>query len=324
MILFLYGKDTFRSREYMRKMIEKFKKDRDPQGMNVSIFDANKDQGPRIMEEIGALPFLAEKRLVVIENVLASKQTDLRAYLLKKIEELTVPTSTVLLLWEGIDTVKGKEVKEFFDRLQKEKYAQAFDLLDGQKLEAWIAAEMEDRGGHMSHDAIHFLVSHVGNDMWRLHTVIDQMLAFTKGEEITVKDLEQVVEKSVDDNIFSLIDAIVQKRQQTIYQLLEEQYKQGNDAGYIFAMMLRQFRIMLEMKDVMERTNERNDAVLAKQLGIHPFVAKKSIPLVNKYSMSELSWVYEELLKMDIETKTGGGTQKTLLDIFIAKLCHRV
>jgi DNA polymerase III delta subunit len=28
------------------------------------------------------------------------------------------------------------------------------------------------------------------------------MLAFTKGEEITVKDLEQVVEKSVDDNIF--------------------------------------------------------------------------------------------------------------------------
>jgi hypothetical protein len=33
-------------------------------------------------------------------------------------------------------------------------------------------------------------------------TVIDQMLAFTKGEEITVKDLEQVVEKSVDDNIF--------------------------------------------------------------------------------------------------------------------------
>lgn len=323
MILFLYGKDTFRSREYMRKMIEKFKKDRDPQGMNVSHFDAQKDSGPRILEEIGALPFLAEKRLVVIENLLVSKQDELRDSLLKKIEELTIPPSTILLLWESIDTVKGKDVKELFDRLQKEKYAQAFDLLEGQKLEAWIAAEMEDRGGKMSHEAIHFLVTHVGNDMWRLHTVIDQMLAFTEGKEITVKHLEQVVEKSVDDNIFSLIDAIVQKRQQTIYQLLEEQYKQGNDAGYIFAMMLRQFRIMLEMKDVMERTGEKNDAVIAKQSGIHPFVAKKSIPLVNKYSIEELKWVYEELLKMDIETKTGGGDQKTLLDIFIGRLCSR-
>lgn len=322
MILFLYGKDTFRSRDYMRKMIEKFKKDRDPQGYNVTVFDATKDQGSRMLEEIGAFPFLAEKRLVVIENLLQSKQADMQEALLKKIEEQTLPPSTILLLWESIDTVKGKDTKELFERLKAEKYAQEFDLLEGQKLEAWIAAELKDRGGKMSHDAIHFLVINAGSDMWRLHTVIDQMLAFKNGEEITIKDLEQIVEKSVDDNIFSLIDAIVQKRQQTIFSLLEEQYRQGNDAGYIFAMMLRQFRIMLELKDAIEKTNG-SEAVLAKELGIHPFVVKKSLPLVSKYSMDELKWVYEELLKLDIETKTGGGDQKVLLDLFIGRLCNR-
>ncbi len=322
MILFLYGKDTFRSRDHMRKMIEKFKKDRDPQGYNVTIFDATKDATPRILEEIGALPFLAEKRLVVIEQVLVAKQHDLRDALLKKIEEQTVPSSTVLLLWDSVDTVKGKDAKELFEKLKAEKYAKEFDLLDGQKLEAWISGEIQERGGDMSHDAIHFLVSHVGSDMWRLHTVIDQMLAYTKGEKITIQDLEEVVEKSIDDNIFSLIDAIVQKKQSAIFLLLDEQYRQGNDAGYIFAMMLRQFRILLEMKDSIERTGEKNDVVIAKQLGIHPFVAKKSIPLVSKYSMSELTWVYEALLTLDIQTKTGGGDQKTLLDIFIGRLCN--
>lgn len=323
MILFLYGKDTFRSREYMRKMIDKFKKDRDPDGYNVTVYDATKDQGPRILEEIGALPFLAEKRLVVIEHLLSSKQPALQKSLLEKIEEQTIPSSTILLLWESVDAIKGKDMKDLFERLKAEKYAQEFELLEGQKLEAWIAAEMEDRGGKMPHESIHFLVTHVGSDMWRLHTVIDQMLAYKDGQEITVKDLEEVVEKSVDDNIFSLVDAIVQKKQTLIFSLLEEQYRQGNDAGYIFAMVLRQFRILLEMKDVIERTGERNDAIIAKQLGIHPFVAKKSIPLVSKYTMADLTWVYEELLTLDRETKTGGGDQKTLLDIFIGRLCTR-
>jgi DNA polymerase-3 subunit delta len=319
MILFVYGKDTFRSREYVRKMIEKFKNDRDPQGLNVSIFDATKDAGPRILEEIRTFPFLAEKRLVVIENILQAKQqVDLQKTLLKQIEEQTIPSTTVILIWDSGETIKEKIAKELFARLQVEKYAQEFTLLDGPKLEAWIAAEIQDRGGNMSHEAIHFLVMHVGSDMWRLHTVIDQMLAYKNGQEIAVKDLEQSVEMAVDENIFSLIDAIVQKKSAKIFALLEEQYRTGNDVGYIFAMLVRQFRIMLEMKDLLDRGGSSD---FAKELGLHPFVAKKTLPLVQSYSLDELTWVYEELLNMDIATKTGGGDQKVLLDLFIGRLC---
>lgn len=321
MILFLYGADTFRSRQHLNKMIEKFRKDRDPQGMNVVVVDATKDAQGRILEELGASPFLAEKRMVVIERLLSAKQPELQQTMLKKIEEQVLPASTIVVVWEEGNTFKTKDAKALFDRLQVEKYAQEFEEITGAKLQAWIAAEAQERGGKISHDAARYLVEHVGNDVWRLNSVIDQLIAFAEGRDIAVSDVEQFVDPATTDNIFALVDAIVQRNKKRIYPLLEAQYAEGNDAGYIFAMLVRQFRILLEIKDVMTRTGERNDALIAKQLGVHPFVAKKSMSLVQQYSMDELKHIYTELLDLDIGIKTGRGDQKTLLDIFIHRLC---
>ena len=60
MVIYIYGEDTFRSRNYLKQQVERFKKERDPQGMNVVVLDGQKD-GERIWGEILATPFLAEK-----------------------------------------------------------------------------------------------------------------------------------------------------------------------------------------------------------------------------------------------------------------------
>ena len=321
MIIFLYGKDTFRSRQQLTKMIDKFKADRDPQGLNTVRLDAEKEKGGQILEQVLAQPFLAEKRMVVVENLLASKQKETRAELLTRVEEKRLPENNVIIFWEGTDKFKTKDAKAFFDRLLKEKYTQHFEPIVGAKLEAWVTAECEAREGTIDREAARYLAKHVGGDMWRLSALIDQLIAYKNGETIQVADAELFLDEKVDDNIFNLIDAIVGKQSKNVFAMIEEQYRSGKDAGYIFAMILRQFRILLEMRDIFERDGDSQSGQLAKRLGLHPFVVKKSLPLVRRYPLSELEDIYERLLAIDIDTKTGRGDQAMMLDVFVGRVC---
>ena len=196
MIIFFHGPDTFRSRKQLKQMIEKFKRDRDPQGLNVVRLDAEREQPGRILTEMLSSPFLAERRMIVIENLLTAKHEDLMQDILRRIEEKSLPESNVIVFWDAVSApsekkkkegrpstgsgqAKTKAAKELFARLQKEKYAQAFDALRGVKLSAWIASEVKERGGVIEKAAIQYLVQNVGGDMWRFNSLIDQVVSYS-------------------------------------------------------------------------------------------------------------------------------------------------
>lgn len=348
MILFLYGADTFRSREQLKKMIEKFKKDRDPEGLNAVSLDCQKEEAGKIWEQILATPFLAEKRMVVLENLLLSKDKELLAGIKEKIENKKLSDATVLVFWEGGDKAKGKEAENLFKCLVKEKYCSKFDLLTGAKLSAWIVQAMKERGGKIEPAAVQYLAQNVGGDMWRLNSLIDQLVAYViarrsqsddaaiqssngagsprpdvasglamTGREIDLADVQLFLDEKADDSIFNLVDAVVAGRSKEAYKMIREQYRLGEDAQYIFAMLLRQFRILLELRDMYDREDNLSSEQLAKKLSLHPFVVKKSLVFVKKYSLDKLKIIYQRLLDLDIKTKTGQGDQSLLLDVFV-------
>lgn len=320
MLIFLYGADTLDSRRQLKKMLVKFKADRDPQGLNAAVLDCEKETPEKIWEQILAAPFLAEKRLVVLENLLISKHRETQAALLKRLEEKKLPADNVVIFWEGTDEFKSKEAKALSEKLKKEKYAQKFDIPTGAKLAAWAESEIKERGGNISRQALNSLISNIGADMWLLDSVLNQLLAYKNGEEITVKDIGLFLEEKIDDSIFNLMDAIVAKQPQKAYQMLREQYRLGKEPGYIFAMLARQFRVLAELRDYYERHEQLPSETLATKLGLHPYAVKKSLPLVKRYTLAELKNIYKALLDLDINAKTGLEGQSLLLDLFIGKI----
>lgn len=319
MIIFIYGKDTYRSNQYLHKMMEKFHAERDPQGMNLLRLDCETTK-ENIMQQILTGPFLAEKRMIVLEGLLSSKQVSVQEALLVRIEEQTIPKDIILIISESIEKPKTKLGKTLFERLSKEQYVQYFEELNGIKLTGWILAEVKERGGNIDRMAADFLANTIGSDMWKLSGVLDQLVSYAPERNILVSDVSLFVEEKIDDNVFTLVDALVQKQTARVFKLIQDQYKAGNDAGYIFAMIVRQYRILLELRDVYDRGDDLQSAHLAKELGLHPFVIKKSIPFVKRYSKEELVNIHEQLLVLDASAKTGKGEQAYLLDMFIGKL----
>ncbi|TSC84227.1 MAG: DNA polymerase III, delta subunit [Parcubacteria group bacterium Gr01-1014_13] len=318
MIIYIYGEDTFRSRDFLSQNVERFKKERDPQGMNVVFLDGQKVESSQLWNEITATPFLAEKKMIVVQNILSTKDTDVLESLVEGIKK--IPEKNIVVFYQSESMGKSKLVQELQKLLAKEKWAKEFINLVGAQLSGWIKTEAEQRGGSINPAAIAYLTQNVGKDIWYADSLIDQLIAYAEGKEISLADVQLFLEEKVDDNIFNMVDAIVVGNRKLAFKLIEEQRRLGEEDGLIFGMALRQFRILISMRDLFNRQENITSDTMAKMLDLHPFVVKKSLPFIKKYSLDKLKDIYNQLLEIDIKTKTGLADQSLLIDLFVGKL----
>ncbi|NCO05326.1 MAG: DNA polymerase III subunit delta [Candidatus Magasanikbacteria bacterium] len=321
MIIFLHGKDTYRSKQHRKKLVAKFVRERDLQKFNTTIIDCEKEDSHTILEQVIAFPFLSEKRMIVLEQLLASKHKELQKTVLEKIKNNALPEENIVIFWEKEGKYKTKLAKELFAQLQKEQYAQEFAELSGTRLAQWISQEVTQNNANIDVRATQYLAQNIGANTWQMATVLAQLSAYADDKPITEEMVKLFIEKKEDDNIFNLVDAILSKQHQQVFAMITEQYKSGKDAQYIFAMIVRQIKIHTQIKDLIDRTGETQHSSIAKQLGIHPFVVKKTLPQLNRYTMKTLINIYQELLRFDTKVKTGQGDAQTLLSIFVGRHC---
>jgi DNA polymerase-3 subunit delta len=318
MIIYIYGEDTFRSRNYLTQQVERFKKERDPQNLNVVFLDGQKIESSKLWNEITATPFLAEKKMIIVQNILSSKDTEALESLIEGINN--IPEKNIVVFYQSEPIGKSKLAQELQKLLVKEKWAKEFANLAGAQLSSWIKTETEQRGGKINSAAIAYLSQNAGKDMWYADSLIDQLVAYAEGKEISLADAQLFLEEKIDDNVFNMVDAIVMGNRKLAFKLIEEQRRLGEEDGMIFGMALRQFRILISMRDIFNNQENITSDTMAKMLDLHPFVVKKSLPFIKKYSLDKLKDIYNQLLEIDIKTKTGLADQSLLIDLFVGKL----
>lgn len=320
MIIYIYGEDTFRSRQYLQEQVERFKKTRDPQGYNVVFLDATKNEPGKITSEILAAPFLAEKRLVVVENILSISDKDFLQQMMERIKNNKIPESNIVIFWQGEKLGKVKEVKELQALLAKEKYAQEYSLLTGVQYVNFINSELKKRGGKISVAALNYLAQNTAGDVWFLNSLLDQLVAYTKDNEIQIADVNLFLDEKIDDNAFNMVEAIVSGNKKQAYKLMSEQRRIGEDDFKIFGLIVWQFRILFQMRSVFEQQENTPSEVVAKELDLHPFVVKKNLALSRKYNKKQLTNIYQKLLEIDLKSKTGQADMGLMLDMLIQEI----
>jgi len=324
MILFFYGEDNFRLKQKIKKLKEKFISS-SLGDINLSILDGKSITFDEFVRQVLAMPFLANSRLVIVENLMrASKKTNKgeisskNADIQEKIIALLpkVPENTVLVfLEEGIPDRRTA----LFKKLAQPKKFEEFKLLEGLALEEWIRSEIEARGGEINLLAIQKLAEYVGNDLWRMTNEIDKLISYSK--IVTVKEIELFIKAQVESNIFNLTDSIASRNSKQALKELHKLLDNGEAELYLLSMIVSQFRNLLIAKDLSDRSGGKlSQWDLAKTAGMHPFVAQKTIWQIKNYKLEELKQIYDKLLECDLKVKTGQLEPKTALDLLIIKL----
>jgi DNA polymerase-3 subunit delta len=348
MIFFLHGADTFRSRQKRNQIIDKFTRERDPNRLNLQLLDGEGLTAETFSAAVSAAPFLADRRLVVVENLLTkNKSANAIAGIAQQVQT-RIPESTILVMWEGElretptrkkakpkATTKSKKTaaKAASDQaseyskatllqfLRGQQYAQEFSPLSPLELTTWIKNVVAERGGSIAPDALALLVTSVGNDLWALQNELDKLLMYAAGKPITKAAVTELVQAQDVDEAFALTEAISAGATGRALQLLNQQLRAGTSAQEVIGKIAWQLRTLLLVKDFIDRNGPGYPAErLGAQVGIHPFVARKAMSAVSRYSFDQLSHGYRQLAEADYTLKTKSVDAKALLSVLVAEL----
>jgi len=309
MIIFIYGEDSFRSKRKLKDLRKKYLQKYGD--INISVYEDD-FQIDKIKNDISSLPFLADKRLIIFKNLLKTKDKNLKDIILAELEKNT--DDIVLVFYEAGLPDKRESL---YKKLSKEKFKEEFPLLDPGSLLRWMKKEVEEKGGSISHSALSILASFVGNDLWQMEQELNKLLSFTKNiDEDAVKEL---IKKEAKGNIFDLVDAVGKRDYKTSALKLHELLESGENEILILTMLVRQIRIIIQSKELIEKGQREMD--ISKALACHPFVVKKAVIQSGNFTFEELKDIYKMLLETDHSLKRGTKEPKVALDLLIKNLC---
>lgn len=310
MLIFLYGPDTFRSRQKLNEIISSYKKAQKA-GLNLKYFDGKALNYQDFKGEFKNISLFAPKKLIVLKNLLSNKE--FKENFLKEFKNF-IKSQNLILFYEEGEISKDK----FFNFLKKNAKSQEFKLLGGEKLKNWIKREFKKYEAKANPGAIEKLIDFVGNNLWQFSNEIKKLASYKNGREIEIQDVELLVRSRIETDIFKTIDFIAQKNKKQALWLLHQHLERGDSPFYLFSMINYQFRNMLQIKDLIERGVSYYDIV--SQTKLHPYVIKKSSALTQKFTLEDLKKIYQKIFDTDFKIKTGKIEPETALDLLVAQI----
>lgn len=328
MIIFLYGEDTFRSRQKLKALQGKFKQDVDKDGSSMVHLDGTNIGIDKISEAVGSASLFARKRMIVIEDIFGNKSKTLLNQLEEYLKSKEKDSDNIIIFKDDINGDKYTRNK-LFKYLSSQKFSQNFKPLSNTEAVNWVRAEVDRRGAAIKPQAANLLLSMFGNDLWALSNQIDLLVHYKEGLnkrlmsggqkiDIETDDIGHLEGAQMEENIFALTDAISQKNKSLALNLFEKELDAGSADVYLVHMIIRQFRILLQVKQGQD--NGFTARKLASQLRIHPFVVNKAFAQVQKFNLELLKKIFHNMVDMDKGIKTGRTDFKTQLSLLIANI----
>lgn len=317
MIFFFYGDDTFRSTEKLNQIKEKFTNEVDKQGYNIVSLDGETLILEKFNEAVKQTGFLSVKRLVIIKNLMRNKKLkdfdqDIISYL--KTQKDTKEENYLIFWEEGVP----KKTEPLTKTLLGYKYVNELKNLKPAETQAWIENKVKETDGKIEKNAAKTLIVYLGNNLWQINNELEKLLAYKNGQIITEEDVKLLVRAKIDDNIFNLTDAVGAKNKKLALKLINEQLAAGINHLYLLTMVIRQFRILIELKSLSQDYPSYQKA--SGHTELHSYVVKKAWPLISLFTLEHLKNIYLKLQTLDEKFKSTGFDPMLLFDKFIAEI----
>jgi DNA polymerase-3 subunit delta len=293
--------------------------------MNTTRLDGRSLSIDALTNAVSAMPFLAPRRLVILTNPLAKlNSSTLREQFVALLERLPPSTALVLienrLLTDARDRRRGQIhwLERWAYQAGERAILRTFTVPRGSAMVQWIQDRAKMMNGRFTPEAAARLADQVGEEPRQLDHEIRKTLTYVDFKRpVEPDDVEHLTPFSRQGDIFVMVDALATHRgkeaQEMLHRLLEEQ-----DALSIFGMVVRQFRLLLQAREVMDKGGREAD--VARELGISSYVAGKLVPQAHYFTQQKLEEIYRCLLELDEAAKSSQVEMDLALDLLVMSL----
>ena len=325
-ILVLSGDDIGQF-EWMKEQLFK-KVGYDSSDLNYSYFDMKETAYSEVELDLVSLPFFADEKIVILDHfvdVTTAKKRYLTDDELQSFEGyLSAPleTTRLIVIAEGKLDSKRRIVK----LLKRDAQLLEATELKEQELRAHFAEEIKSLGLAIDSQAFDQLLIKSGFDFSEIQKNLEFLKTYKGASSITITDIEEAIPKTLQDNLFDLIQMILKKQIDSARSLVKDLRLQGEDEIKLLAILLSQFRIYTQVKLLKQegRTESQIVSDLSELTGrkVNPYQVKFALRDSRGISLSYLEQAICLLINTDFQMKSGTYEKDYLFDLALLKLAN--
>ena len=317
----IYGKDRYRMGQFASMLTEQLLGP-DERELGIVRYDTAETSLEEIIGEAETLPFFVPKKLIIVRDssvlCAAAKEGKIEHKTERFLTYMENPSETSVIVFM-VQADKLDERRKTVKLLKERNLLVAFPELTETELKTWIIRRAKDQKRIIGDDAASLLISRIGTGMQALSQEVDKLCLFA-GEEgsISEEDVARLTASTVEEDVFALIDAIAELKMDRTMALYRELLLRKEEPIRIAALVARQLRIMLQIKEL-ER-HRYSPQQMASQLGIHPYAVKLAAEKAKRFDVSVLGRHLSALADLDYRMKTGKVDKELGLQLFFLSM----
>ncbi len=310
----IIGEEPFARSQALKAIRQALLKDCDPD-LALSQYVGSEVGDPReLFDELRTAPFLAPRRLVVVEEA-ASFAANARDALLAYLEKPS-KTGTLVLVLEKLPRNEKLGIA-----VRRVGLAVACEPPREYELPRWITARARTYGKRLDSAAAKRLADSIGVNL----PIVDQSLAklalyIGNRDTITAKDVDALVEDLPVTTVFRLTDALGNKEPAKALRVLEILFAQNSEPPYILSMLRWALERLINARTLLDL--RRPPDAIAKALHIKPgYFLEQTLKQARNRTRRELLRAFGLLLEADLASKTSTMDPRATLEHLLNKLC---
>ncbi len=271
--------------------------------MNFNRYEGDGISAAEIIDMAETMPFLAERRVILVENsgFFKDGSPELSAY-------MKSPSESTLFIFVEKEVDKRKDM---YKAVSKIGFEMECSTQDDEMLKRWIKSRLSSEGKDISPRCQAYFLDRVGTDMSNIATEIEKLVCYCIDRPVvTEEDIDAVCANYITGSIFAMTDAISERNQKRAIELYYDLLALKEPPAKILALVTRQFNLMLQVKEMTD--NHRDKGQIASSLKIAPF-------LVQKYQGWARNFTFEQLRNaLDMCAANDEAVKKGKLDYIIS------
>lgn len=293
-VYLLYGEEAYLKRLYKNKLKAALTAPDD--SMNYTYYEGKGINPNEIIDMAETMPFMAEKRLIVIEN---------SGFFKNKCDELADyfenPSDSTCFVFVETEVDKRSRL---YKRVKERGRIAELNAQDEKSLVRWIVGSLNRENKKITQSAAALFLTKTGADMENIQRELEKLICYVgERDSINIEDVEAICTTVITNNIFEMIDAIAKKQQKKALELYYDLLTLKEPPMRILFLITRQFNLLLQVKDLARLGF--NTAETAKKAGLHSFVAGKYVSQSKSFDSKWLADAVEICAGTEEAVKTG-------------------
>jgi DNA polymerase-3 subunit delta len=311
----LVGDEDFLKRQVLRQLRRWVLAGADEEFV-CSVHAGEKATFPDVFDDLQTLPFLGERRLVIVERA-DPFVTKARPLLEKAVAKL--PRTGVLVL----------DVKSWPKTTKLAKLVDPAATIEckaptGQRLAPWCVQWMASQyGKQLAGPAAQLLVDLVGGDMGQLDQELDKLSVYVgQQKRVGAEDVDKLVGRSRGENTWKIFDAIAEGKPGVALGIVDRLFDQGEEPLRLLGAFSMQLRRLAQAARLHQQGKPLSTAL--EMAGVAPFALRGAEQQIRHLGRRRLDKLYDWLLEVDLGVK--GNSQlppRTLIERLVVLLARK-